>query len=78
MAKDDGGKAFPTQHGWGLMPKDCKGMTLRDYFAGQALAGFPWKDYQFKKSKEPLSVNIAAYSYNIADDMIKERNKDVK
>jgi hypothetical protein len=42
---DDGGSAFP-QHGWSSNPdvlermKNQGGMTLRDWFAGQALAAF--------------------------------------
>ena len=35
---DDGGPAFPESHP--EHPAPSSGMTLRDYFAGQALAGF--------------------------------------
>lgn len=37
MMKDDGGSAFPCEGGSGLYPDS--GMSLRDWFAGQALAG---------------------------------------
>lgn len=42
---DDGGPAFPTtaprvdQHGHAHMSADSAGMSLRDWFAGQAMAG---------------------------------------
>jgi hypothetical protein len=34
---DDGGTAFP--HGWSAQASSMPGMSLRDWFAGQALAG---------------------------------------
>ena len=36
MMKNDGGTAFPTHRD---LKNFCPGMSLRDYFAGQALAG---------------------------------------
>ena len=65
-----GGPAFP-------VPNDAnvngqQGMTLRDYFAGQALAGM-WT--------QPAAANgwsdgqIAEWAYASADAMIEERNK---
>ena len=42
------------------------GMTLRDYFAGQALASITSGTPNFR----------AVYSYEIADEMLKERNND--
>jgi len=60
--------AFPT-----VLPKDWdsvnEGMTLRDYFAGQALIGV------MAKSSTPFDVFAARYVYGIADDMIKARGE---
>lgn len=64
-----GGPAFPTLF---LEPEfgsgNC-GMTLRDYFAGQALTGI-------LNSNNPKSTieGMATYSYAIADAMVRERN----
>ena len=60
----DGGAAFPRSGN-----DDCTsefGMTLRDYFAGQALAGVPW-------SYEISLKDQAKQCFQIADAMIAER-----
>lgn len=84
MGKPDGGPAFPRpmghngmehheEHDWST---DDKGMSLRDWFAGQALAGGAleffqgngggaWKDYN----------EFAASCYGMADAMLAEREK---
>ena len=66
--------AFPWNHG----DLTCTGMTLRDYFAGQALAGNLeqgvgddmnygwWHD----------SSKVAKRAYAIADAMLKARGND--
>lgn len=68
---EDGGSAFPS-------PKDEKagwaaeyGMTLRDWFAGQALSsvGSFWSD-------EDTRVEYARRSYLMADAMIAARKGD--
>ena len=56
------------------------GMSLRDYFAGRALAG--WLASYGPDSSHPteadtdgkILANIAQASYKLADAMIKERN----
>lgn len=68
--RKDGGAAFPT-------PKyyDEKflgyvdGMTLRDWFAGQALVGLMASDDAEACDKD------AAYAYRLADAMLAERAK---
>ena len=93
---DNGGPAFP-QHGWSSNPeviermKHQGGMTLRDWFAGQALA-IAWKDLARSEDKpefmtlgnrklEPhkdvytCSKNLAELAYEIADAMLSARNK---
>ena len=61
MKLNDGGPAFPIDPHYGL------GMTLRDYFAGQALAGYASKSFDF-------STEIAKLAYEDADAMLKVRN----
>jgi hypothetical protein len=46
----------------------CAGMSLRDYFAGQALAGLTAKGYNLKY--------LPGSAYEIADAMLKEREKE--
>lgn len=65
--KDNGGPAFPTTAGQVVY---SHGMTLRDWFAGQALANsrtFPgdWT----------AICSIADWAYQIADAMLAERAK---
>ena len=78
-ARDDGGPAFPVtglsvESGpddtevWGSV--DCKGMTLRDYFAGQALQGAI-----ADVSQSNLPDDVAAYAYELADAMLKARRE---
>lgn len=67
---NDGGAAFPMQgmhvkFGDGWIPGQC-GMSLRDWFAGQALAQPECSG--FSKPSE-----IAEAAYNIADAMIAAR-----
>ena len=56
--------AFPSHP-----PYEASGMTLRDYFAGQALAGLAFNgDYH--------AENRAREAYEYADAMLKERTND--
>lgn len=66
MSKDNGGPAFPTEHTdtGGLYD----GMTLRDYFAAKAMAGYLPGDYL-------SSEEVAEFSYRVADAMLLERAK---
>ncbi len=72
-APNDGGPAFPIA---GLIGPDnsftempVPGMSLRDYFAGQAIAG---------NLIEPSvdSRHAAEYAYQLADAMLAERAKE--
>jgi len=49
-------------------------MTLRDYFAGQALAGMMSADTKMDLGKNPECI-IAEGAYVIADAMLKARDK---
>ena len=75
MAKIDGGPAFPApmsdqttgnQSGAPFQP----GMTLRDWFAGQAMAIYAkrWKDVS-----AAYRHNVAARCYAVADAMLAAR-----
>ena len=68
MAMNDGGPAFPV-----VITEDdfFGGMTLRDYFAGQALTGMlaiPEHGYGFS--------DAAHDAYKFADAMLTERQKE--
>ena len=60
--------AFPI-----AIPANCDGyedgMTLRDYFAGQALAG------RLADSSTPFDIFAARYAYRIADIMLEARGE---
>lgn len=62
--KNDGGPAFP------LHERDdaLKGMSLRDWFAGQALAGL-YADSRVNSSAEKAAEAV----YKMADAMLKAR-----
>lgn len=66
--KTDGGPAFP---------QGLQGMTLRDYFAGQYLAGRMARPLVVTDAtKEYINDDlIAQYAYELADAMLKERIK---
>lgn len=64
-AKDDGGAAFPGEALVGSFHN--QGMSLRDYFAGHALAGLLANDY-------PANIYTAALAYEMADNMLEARN----
>ena len=53
------------------------GMTLRDYFAGQALQGILAGGYGDTVSRDDISggYEAAHYAYHYADAMIAARNK---
>jgi len=71
-----GGPAFPRpgeKDGYGCIVKGQSGMTLRDYFAGQALAGIS-AGYWGNPEMTGLSPqDLAAEAYALADAMLTER-----
>lgn len=84
MKKDDGGPAFPGNTivsveagpGFTAIPvtEPVSGMTLRDWFAGQALAGemATWTDAK----PENYAEKVAARCYAMAAAMLAERAKE--
>lgn len=69
VARDD---VFPNTSEAG-MPKP--GMTLRDYFAAKAMPIVPVQTAYNMKDKESHAEYVARRSYEMADAMLKERDK---
>jgi len=69
--RDDGGPAFACASEWGVgeAPFVQEGMSLRDYFAGQVVAGIRESD---RCESYP---HAAEQAYRLADAMIKARSK---
>lgn len=69
---DDGGNAFPTE-------LQFSGMTLRDYFAGQALVAYVLSADRSHSDGErddgPTLEEYAEQSYRIAAAMIDEKRR---
>lgn len=73
--KNDGGPAFPKiVEGIGGTVQSIGGMSLRDYFASQALAGTMASGSEAVQSKEQAAF-IATESYLMADAMLAARDK---
>ena len=76
MSKDNGGPAFPNYGVWSngcWEPMPQEGMSLRDYFAGQAMIGLitklpPDDMVEFKQQ-------VAESAYRYADAMLKARGE---
>lgn len=77
-AKDDGGPAFPCEvDGMSIFSGQATtilhgGMTLRDWFAGQALAGFSANP---SACENWTDQRVAEASYRAADAMLAERRQ---
>lgn len=69
----DGGPAFP--HGSLESIYAESGMSLRDWFAGQALSGGWLSEQAVMHSMVNTPMNLAKEAYNIADAMLAEREK---
>jgi len=76
MTKDNGGPAFPIKGP--LMSSDEPGMTLRDYFAAQALPAIYrdyWEDVRAGKYSSEYWQIRAKSVYLMADAMLKAREE---
>ncbi len=67
--RNDGGQAFPPNLHPAGHPDCPQGMSLRDYFAGQAVIGIISNDPTGKITFQ----DIAAKAYDIADAMLDDR-----
>lgn len=67
MSRNDGGPAFPTA--------ELDGMTLRDWFAGQALVGLATLFLQAHGTVGEIYKGNAEIAYMMADAMLAEREK---
>lgn len=72
--KQDGGPAFPESKGVGDVWVSEGGMTLRDYFAAQAVSAV-WNRLSPSISVDKSADITAEFAYKIADAMLKERDK---
>jgi DNA-directed RNA polymerase delta subunit len=72
---NDGGLAFPLNGHMGadghFIELPTNGMTLRDWFAGQAIMSATMMENQSRK--EPTYKGIATRAYMLADAMIEAR-----
>lgn len=83
MSKNDGGPAFPHEtvkiKDWSVTGHTVKdGMSLRDYFAAQAMPAV--MEQYFKANGSCLGTehaprNCAAHAYTYADALLAEREK---
>jgi hypothetical protein len=86
MSKNDGGPAFPMPHvcnvNNGTMEWGETGMSLRDWFAGQALTGALANPNRYNPDTLPsgyvVMENLAKDMVAIADALIAELAKEVK
>lgn len=75
-----GNPAFPCKHDFNGAKVYFSGMSLRDWFAGQALTTVLATCYQISRTgvfanDADLALAVAEKSYAIADAMLKEREK---
>lgn len=68
-----GGPAFPNEGGEGSALHSWPGMTLREYYAGQALAGL----LAAGALDQFIPAGIARRSFELADEMIKEAGYEI-
>lgn len=79
---NDGGPAFPSSNDVKLGEIGTHGhagMTLRDFFAGQALVGLLMNHTDYPEEDSPqatrMDANLVATAYVLATAMIAEREK---
>jgi hypothetical protein len=77
MSTNTGGPAFPINANESADRCIYTGMTLRDWFAGQAMQGLcareDGKGFDFLTFPDD-PMRVAHWAYDVADEMIKARN----
>jgi hypothetical protein len=74
--KDDGGPAFPHVADFGADDRSMvSGLSLRDWFAGQALSGWLASFGPEALLSEENRPALAQFAYNLADHMLEARKK---
>lgn len=69
MSKENGGPAFPSEN-----PSEfVSGMSLRDYFAAKALAGFSANPSMIDTCDSRAISYVVGAAYAVADEMLLER-----
>jgi len=79
MSNDnDGGPAFPIHPNTRSAPRqwECDGMSLRDYFAGQALASIPVRNWEHIGNDAETIKAWAECCYAAADAMLEARGTE--
>ena len=74
---DDGGPAFPPNGGWRDDSSEGRGMSLRDWFAGQALVGQLAAGPQPPDEPACTCEEYAESAYAYADAMLRARKVPV-
>lgn len=69
--RDDGGPAFP----WGEHGDRLGGMSLRDWFAGQILAGAMVHSAGMEDAPDDVLCRLSKCVYRVADAMLAARGK---
>ena len=62
-------------NGTGLIEGTGYGMTLRDWFAGQALAAQSAMPFRFRAPPKDCALGVAERCYALADAMLAERKR---
>jgi len=81
MSKQDGGAAFPRPYSYDDLNEfhasSERGLTLRDWFAGQTLAGIAGDPTAFNdRHGKDRNKAMAEWCFDQADAMLAEREKD--
>ena len=71
---DDGGPAFPMQVKLANGTDNYRGMSLRDWFAGQAVAAV-YRNFERDGIDADFASGVAIASYEIADAMLAARKE---
>lgn len=78
MSKNNGGPAFPKTEGWFDSLDSHNGMSLRDWLAGQALAGLMTQPDVRNSLAEPWQTAVVRDCVKLADAMIARLGKEKK